>query len=268
MIQIRLWNDCYNNCAFCSIKDKIHKWTSVEDKKARINKLLELSDDTIGLIGGEFFEGQLHGCEQEWFNMIRKISCDRLYITANLIHDQYLLEETLLLRPDILLCTSYDTVGRFKNDIQKHIWLNRVKSLPNVFCTIVPTQDMLNDPFVEEIKCGINLCEPHLGLDWLDKVDKESYHENLIRDNKIFNLPKRAELLAWLRKHPRTLELMKNYKNTHFSTILGFDDNNNFVCEVENRFNDNNFIAECGHPYFSRCYADSDRCLDCDLEEL
>ena len=104
--------------------------------------------------------------------------------------------------------------------------------------------------------------------DWLDKVDKASYHENLIRDNKIFNLPKRAELLAWLRKHPRTLELMKNYKDTHFSTILGFDDNNNFVYEVENRFNDNNFIAECGHPYFSRCYADSDRCLDCDLEEL
>ena len=107
MIQVRLWNDCYNNCSFCSLKDKTHNWTKVEDKKARINKLLELSDDTIGLIGGEFFEGQLRGCEQEWFNMIRKISCDRLYITANLINEPYLLEETLILRPDILLCTSY-----------------------------------------------------------------------------------------------------------------------------------------------------------------
>lgn len=268
MIQVRLWNDCYNNCTFCSLKDKTHKWTSIEDKKARINKLLKLEEDKIGLIGGEFFEGQLRGVEKEWFNMIRNIRCDKLFITANLINQQYLLEETLLARPDILFCTSYDTVGRFKNEIQKINWLNRVNSLPNVFCTIIPTQDMIEDPFIDKIKCGINLCEPYLGIEWYKQIDKAHYHENLIRDNELFNLPKRKDLLAWISKHKNVLNLMKNYEATHFDTILGFDEHNNFCYESYNRFKDNNFIAECGHPYFSRCYADSDKCLCCDLEEI
>lgn len=266
MVQVRLWNDCYNNCSFCSIKDK--NFTKIEDKKIRIKKLSELKDDKIGIIGGEFFEGQLKNVETEWLEMIKKISCNNLFITANLIYDQYLLKETLEIRPDILICTSYDTVGRFKNEIQKEMWLERVNSLNNVFCTIIPTQDMINDSFIEKIKCGINLCEPHLGINWLKEVEKKYYHETLIRENKIFNLPNRKDLLKWLIKHPKTLDLMKNYKHNHFDTILSFDSNNNFIYESCNRFEDNNFMAKCGHPYFSRCYNDSDRCLICDIEEI
>lgn len=267
MIQVRLWNDCSNNCSFCSLKGK-KGHTAIENKKARILKLLTLNDDKIGLIGGEFFEGQLFGCENEWLEMIKKIRCSDLLITANLLYKPYLLEETLKIRPDILLCTSYDTVGRFKNEEQKEEWLERVNSLKKVFCTIIPTQDMINDKFIDKIKCGINLCEPHLGLDWYWSVDKFKYHEELIKNNTIFNLPKRMDLLKWFIMHRKVLLLMKNYKLTHFNNILGFDKNNKFIYEMENRFNDKNFIAECGHPYFSRCYADSDKCLICDLEEL
>lgn len=266
MIQIRLWNDCYNNCSFCSIKNK--NITTIANKIARINKLNELNDNKIGLIGGEFFEGQLKNIEKEWLAAINNINCDKLFITANLINEQYLLEETLKIRPDIIICTSYDTVGRFKNNDQKEIWLKRVNSIKNIFCTIIPTQDMINDKFIDKIKCKINLCEPHLGLDWLKKVEKHYYHENLIKENNIFNLPKRKDLLKWLMNHPDTLNLIKNYKLNHFNTILTFDNNNNFVPESYNRFNDDNFIAKCGHPYFSRCYADSDKCLICDAEEI
>ncbi len=266
MIQIRPWNDCYNNCTFCSIKNK--SITKIEDKKIRINKLKELKEDRIGIIGGEFFEGQLKGVEEEWLCMINEINCNELFITANLINEQYLLKETLEIRPDILICTSYDSVGRFKTQEQKIKWLERVNSLDNVFCTIIPTQDMLKDDFIENIKCGINLCEPHLGLDWLKSVDKEHYHEHLINENKIFNLPRRKDLLKWLFKHSDILNKMKNYKATHFDTIVAFDNNNNFIYEYDNRFDDVNFINKCGHPYFSKCYLDNNRCLMCDLEEM
>ena len=266
MIQIRLWNDCSNNCSFCSLGQK--NITKVEDKKERILKVSKLTDDKIGIIGGEFFEGQLKGCEEEWLAMIKNLSCSDLFITANLIYEPYLLKETLKIRPDILICTSYDTVGRFKNQKLKEDWLSRVNSLSNVFCTIIPTQDMINDSFIDRIKCGINLCEPHLGTEWLKNVDKKHYHDILIEENKIFNLPKRMNLLKWLLKHPHILQNMKNYKSTHFDTILNFDQNNNFIYESFERFEDNNFMADCGHPYFSRCYADSDKCLMCDLEEL
>ena len=267
MIQVRLWNDCYNNCSFCSLSGKKHI-TDIKNKKARILNLLTLKDNKIGLIGGEFFEGQLRGCEEEWLHMIKNIGCSDLFITANLINEQYLLEETLKIRPDILICTSYDSVGRFKNESQKDRWLKRVNSINNIFCTIIPTQDIIEDPFIDKIKCGINLCEPHLGVDWYASVKKDDYHSILIRENKIFNLPRRKDLLKWIAKHKQVLSLMKNYKATHFDSILSFDEENNFIYEVKSRFNDPNNVASCGHPYFSRCYTDSDRCLECDLEEL
>ena len=266
MIQVRLWTDCYNNCSFCSMGVK--SITKVEDKRERINKTNQLKYSRIGLIGGEFFEGQLKGVEEEWLNMVKTIGCNELFITANLINDQYLLKETLETRPDILICTSYDTVGRFKNDEQKYVWLDRVNSLKNVFCTIIPTEDIINDPFIDNIKCGISFSEPFLGTNWLKTVDKSNYHENLIKENKIFNLPKRNHLLKWLLKHPTTIHLIKNYKNNHFTNILSFDANNNFIYECDDRFNDNNFMAECGHPHFSKLYADSDKCMVCDIEEI
>lgn len=265
-MQIRVWNDCSNGCTFCSLSNK--KNTSITDKKIRLNKIAKIKDDKIGLIGGEFFEGQLKGCEEEWLSMITTLQCNSLFITANLIKEPYLLEETIESRPDILICTSYDTVGRFKFDIQKEMWLKRVKRLKNVFCTIIPTQEIINDPFIDRIPCGINLCEPHLGIKWYASVDKTNYHEELIKQNKIFNLPKRNDLLKWIYKHQSILKMMKNYKHTHFNDIYTFNDSNELIPEEINRFNDDNFVADCGHQYFSRCYADSDNCLMCDLEEM
>lgn len=265
-MQIRIWKDCSNGCSFCSLKNK--NITKLKDKKIRLKKLLNLTDKKIGLIGGEFFEGQLMGCEQEWLSMIASLQCDSLFISANLIQESYLLKETLQIRPDILICTSYDTVGRFRTNTQKEEWLYRVQNLSHAFCTVIPTQDMIQDVFVDRISCGINLCEPHLGVEWYKNVNKERYHELLIKENTIFNLPKRKDLLRWLCNHPNVLSLMKHYKETHFDTIYTFDDNNQLIPEIQHRFNSQDFNAECGHQYFSRCYADSDRCLICDLEEI
>ena len=265
MIQVRLWNDCFNNCSFCSLSNRGK--TNLESKRKRILKLKTIRDDKISIIGGEFFEGQLYGVEDEWISMVKEIGCDALFITANLIYEPYLLKETLSIRPDILICTSYDTTGRFKNNLQKENWLMRVNSLKNVFCTIIPTQDMIYDSFIDNIKCGINLCEPHLGIDWLQTVDKTCYHK-LIEENKIFNLPKRKDLLRWLSKHPNIVNTMKSYKHSHFNTILTFDESNNLIYEMNNRFDDKNFMDVCGHPYFSKCYADSDNCMMCDIEEM
>lgn len=265
-IQIRVWNDCSNGCSFCSLSHK--GITNIADKKIRLDKISKIKNNKIGLIGGEFFEGQLKGCEEEWLSMIATLRCNSLFITANLIKDPYLLKETIRLRPDILICTSYDTVGRFKSENQKEMWLKRVKQLKNVFCTIIPTQEMIHDPFVDKIPCGINLCEPHLGIEWYATVDKSNYHNELIKQNNRFSLPKRNDLLRWIYGHPNILKIMKNYKTTHFNDIYMFDNSNMLIPEETNRFNDKNFVAKCGHQYFSRCYADSENCLMCDLEEM
>lgn len=266
--QLRLWDECSNNCSFCSIKNKSR--ISLDDKKERIKKVLELhiNPQEFGIIGGEFFEGQLIGCEKEWLKMIESIKCNKLFITANLIHNQYLLYETLEANKNIIICTSYDTVGRFKTTKDRNTWLHNVKNLPNVFCTAIITEDLINDKFINEIPCGINICEPHLGIEWYKQVDKTNYHDILVKENSIFNLPKRDHFLQWIVKHPNILNIAKAYNNNHFNNIITFDKNNNIVYEFKERFKDINTVNTCGHPYFSQCYADSNRCMLCDIEEL
>ena len=60
--------------------------------------------------------------------------------------------------------------------------------------------------------CRIEKLLEKIENDWLKTVEKKYYHETLVRENKIFNLPNRKDLLKWLIKHPKTLDLMKNYK--------------------------------------------------------
>ena len=65
MIQFELWKQCNNSCDFCWNKP----YAQINNPKQKINRIhsaIENIDtlntfeyDTIGLIGGEFFEGQL-----------------------------------------------------------------------------------------------------------------------------------------------------------------------------------------------------------------
>ena len=286
-IQIRPWLDCINNCTFCSLQDRSRK-TSLEQKKIRLNKTSELvktlDAKTIGLIGGDFFEGQLKGCEKEWVGLLETLlkTQAQILITANLIHEQYFLDETIgLLKKRLLLCTSYDELGRFHTKQARDNWFAQIERLHNlgvnIFCTCIPTQDFLEAQIYEQPKAetklpawlNINLCDPHLGVDWYIHIDKNTYHEHLIKENTLFNLPKRKTAIQWMKQNPSAALRYADYNNTHSDTIYGFDKNNMFIKEIGERLNSRDFVnPACGHPFFSQCYADSNQCMMCDADHI
>ena len=326
-IQIRPWLDCMNNCSFCSLQNRNRK-TSLEQKKIRLKKTADfvqtLDAKTIGLIGGDFFEGQLKGCETEWVGLLEALlkTKAQILITANLIHEQYFLDETInTLKNRLLLCTSYDEVGRFHTKQARANWFEQIGRLHNkevnLFCTCIPTQDFLEAQLGKPPKTGdhdetqieeqvrtegqahankqqpnpeqscqkaqpdpeeqnklpewlnINLCDPHLGVDWYIKIDKNTYHEHLIEENNLFNLPERKTAVRWMKQHPHTAMRYANYNESHSDTIYGFDENNELFKEINERLSSKDFVnPACGHPFFSQCYADSSKCMMCDAQHI
>ena len=275
-IQIRPWYDCINNCTFCYLQNEKCRHTTPEQKKVRLQKSAEfagtLSASRLGLIGGEFFEGQLKGCEEEWFSLLEtlKLSAEKVFITANLINDQHLLNETVdFLKKKLMLCTSYDEVGRFHTEEKRQNWFKRIDDLHSkgveLFCTCIATQDFFERDVELPDWLGVNLCDPQISTDWLINVDKTAYNAHLKTDQRYFNLPKRKDALKWFKKHPQAAQAYSDFRGAHSNTVYGFDENDNLHPELEERMEDDNFMnTACGHPHYAQCYADSPACMACD----
>ena len=278
-VQIRPWNDCINNCSFCSVAKRC-KNTPLESKKLRLNRAAELvktlKSKQIGIMGGEFFEGQLKGCEEEWEELLKTLlqTEAKVFITANLIHEQHFLHETIdLLKERLLVCTSYDEVGRFHTQEVKNNWFQNIDKLHekgvNLICTCIQTQDFLESKNELPEWLDVNLCDPHLGVEWYIAVDKANYHDHLIAENKLFNLPRRSTAIKWMRSHPDVTARYAAYNATHSDTIYGFNENDCLTTELEERLTDDNCVnPECGHPFFCQCYADSNKCMMCDATQI
>ena len=106
-------------------------------------------------------------------------------------------------------------------------------------------------------------------MEWYKNDDNRyNYHNALIKDNKIINLPKRKDFLEWAAKHKDKMKFFMNFTGTHSHIIYEFDKNNNMIYQFTNRDKIGYALDLCGHPYAAKFYADSDRCVMCDLKEI
>ena len=278
-VQVSLWSDCTNDCSFCQLpRDVRFKTTSLEHKRKRLinaaNFAKECSADRIGFIGGEFFQGQLKGCESEWMRLMEALakSDSNALFTANLIGKPYYLLETLdVLNNEVTICTSFDQEGRFHSDGARTSWFNNIERLHgrgvHVVCTVIITQDFLEWDYSLPDWLEVNFNEPILSTHWYKSVDKVHYHESLIRDNQSFSLPKRRTTIEWMKKHPHIAKNYVDFGGSHPDDVYAFDADDElrelwFDYTTSVKYND----PICGHPYPARCYADSDRCMMCDAK--
>ena len=279
-VQIRLWKDCINNCSFCYLKSHNDRKTTLSQKIERLHKATELvktlNAEKIGLIGGEFFEGQLDGCEDDWLDLLDalKNSNANIFITANLIHKQYMLDETVNhLEKKLLICTSYDTVGRFHTENDKQRWFDHTKTLHEIgvsmVCNCVATQDFFEEDPEFPSWLPITLVDPHISLEWLRSVDKSNYNNILLSECDFFNFPKRRTALDWFKKHSDVAGNYSDYTSRHSDIIYTFNEHGDFSFEITERLHGNDFNNnQCSHPWLGLCYADCDRCMICDAKRI
>jgi hypothetical protein len=199
----------------------------------------------VGFIGGEFFNGEINGIKEEFYKVFEKVSSlnfDKIYITATLIYDiniwlipflNYLKELNIL--DKVMICSSFDTMYRFKSQEEKELWKDNMKLLKQLFPVItLHTEIILTEAFMESVlndefnidnfrnyfDCGLDFIEPSSGLFYKDKVDASKVMP------KFF--PKKSTFLKFLKK----VSLENNWVN--LDTLLSMELRSNKLYFIAN----------------------------------
>lgn len=273
--QLIVWTDCNNDCSFCSqrlTRDNL----DTNSRKSRLMKTakwitdVEGEYDRIGLIGGELF--CYDGLNIEWncvADSFNTSSAGSVFLTSNLIGKM----DNLLRFLDIcdkhtVVCTSYDTVGRFTEETKER-WYENLNTLNDMgiplCCTSIMTDEFIHDDPKIPKEVYVNLQEPILSCEWYyDNPIPDNYNRS-INEGMNLNLMKRSDFLKWALRNEDYIRNYHDYANTHSDELFGFV-NGEITKRYHNRMNLH--LAQCGHQYSARCYSDSDRCIQCDVENL
>lgn len=203
-IQYELWKDCNNHCTFCFNKGQVDV-DKIESLNYTISKLNEPEVDLyneIGFIGGEFFDSQLDNKDvkslfYKLFDICAEKSeqgkLDKLYITTSLIFvlSRHLIEflnylDNIGLLEKTLLCTSWDTIGRFHTESNRKLWENNMLELHKLFPKLrihtetIVTQAFINSvledkfsitDFCNKFDTRMDFIEPGSGFGYYDKKE-------------------------------------------------------------------------------------------------
>lgn len=218
-IQFELWKDCSIGCKFCC-----NKGQPKTDKKESIQYVMDIlnSDEIndyneIGFIGGEFFNGELDSVKEDFYKIFEKVSTlnfDRIYITASLMYDMdksllpflHYLDDLKIINK-VMICSSFDTMYRFKSYMEAERWKFNMKRLKEIFPSITLhteiilteafIQSVLNDEFnignfKKEFQSGLDFIEPSSGLFYYNK-------ESASKDLPNF-FPHKSSFIEFLKK--------------------------------------------------------------------
>lgn len=308
-LQFELWQDCDNCCSWCYLKDhrilttdkqKIHNIQAVIND---INSRLLNDFNAIGLIGGEFFQGQMKNLcvKSKFLQLIQEINhkfekdqIKEFWLTASLIKEdqQDLIDilKVLKAKPNqrIILCTSFDTMGRFHTDKDRVQWFNNLILMATTFPFItLHTQTILTQDLIEKTIADPHIFDMILKYSLLDfKIpnyfrDKElaingiKDYPTLIRSNiqrfpKKFFIEDSRTFLQFLCIYVKIFGKAKlydliNYPSLRSHTLKIFSED--YVLSNRWEYAENQYQS-CGHLLDGQCYLNSDRCMYCDIEKF
>lgn len=199
-IQYELWKDCRNGCKFCFNKGQpdVNKIESLNYVMTKLqDKEVDLYNE-IGFIGGEFFDNQLENDDvrrmfYDLFMVCKDKKFEKIYVTTSLLFniETYLIPflhylKDIGLMEKTLLCTSWDSWGRFHTEKQSKLWEENVLLLHELFPTLkihtetIVTQAFINDvledrfsikKFSERFNTRMDFIEPGSGFYYFDKKE-------------------------------------------------------------------------------------------------
>lgn len=166
--QFELWKECNNNCTFCFNRNRSKlsdglKYKRIMDALQNLRNIQLNDDDTVGFIGGEFFDGQLDYPDVcfSFFNMVSTVLLEtkaRVFIATSFIYqDLRRLKQFLDLLPGgaldrLLLCTSYDVDGRFKTRYAVELWEHNIAEIHRCFPEVgIHTEMILSQPLIDAV---------------------------------------------------------------------------------------------------------------------
>ena len=311
-MQFELWDECNSKCTFCHLCNK----NNITPNKTKLNMIQDTLDkisdlsiydeyDTIGFIGGEFFQGQLNTPEiKSKFMELIKVANDLLnnhivkdlWLNASLlIGNQKDLYEAIDLIDDktkLWILTSYDSIGRFHTPKMLETWQYHMKNIHNLYPEIkLNTTSILTGDFIEKyLNDNIDIKEfkatYHTNL-FLKTTVKPGHLSHLSKqeiNDKIGNFfPTQERFQEFLftfymregaeeyhnlfSNDLRADEVRKNY-NIDTKRNIKFIRDKQTLEETIDLIDEHIDNLSCGHSTIYQCYIDSDDCCICNKQEI
>lgn len=150
--QVELWQECNNHCKYCYNKMTYFRQSPAFKIKSMNEVIRVITQDdflnnynSVGLIGGEFFQGQMDdpAVEEKFFEIMNilkdytlKGKIQQIWIAATLItENQHQLWKMLDMFKDsippqgFVIMTSWDPVGRFHTPEAEQSWIRNMKKI-------------------------------------------------------------------------------------------------------------------------------------------
>lgn len=284
-LQLGLWLECNSHCAFCRNKETIMDKNFTEDKIDNIHRAIEIIKslkkgeyDFLGIIGGEFFQGQITEDVAPHFIELAKLikeKIDQGYLkqlfVATCLMGEHNYEEFQKYFGDyekdqILICTSFNYFGQFNLQFTKENW-NRnfelfLQNGYNLHIEIIATQANL-EAIIDEKFDLLYWVQNNVRIDFLRPIDFCSQP----KQNFPWFFPKREtfiKFMMFLEQHyPNMLDDLMSLKQ-RASHLHNFTANEEISRSEE--FNEGEGkILDCGHSEIFKAYIDSDHCMACDI---
>lgn len=292
-VQFQLWRDCPNNCDFCYNKSLINP-----DKLKILPQIIDKLQDPLmdkfnefGLIGGELFGHELDDPEvkrlfyQITDNIVARIErgqVNKLYVTSALLFKdlsnlwefiEYLDQRRCL--KHLLLCTSYDTLYRFKNERSEQLWSDNMMSLIAGGVN-VHTETILTNHFIKQVLANkfsikdfeqqfgkLNFIQPQCNTNCATKAE-------FVQQLPDF-LPERLLFLKFLHKvHAEQLINLDEFLNENLHSDLLYLEHNGYLYEFMGRRRwpslMDAYYRDIGRNFYHLGYADSDIKMESDVQ--
>lgn len=304
-IVIELWEECNNFCDFCFI-DYLNKKTSDEVKLQNIENANLILDNikeelkAIGLIGGEFFQGQLCNdtIRSKFFDLCKKIFIhinngdikDFWCFCTLTIGEQKDLYDLIDLFNDIVLdknkhtfwiLTSYDTKGRYNMPFKFENWDKHMINLQKYpfikfNITSIMTEDFCQKYLRDEIDLAALESKYKTKLFLKQPTQTRWGLKETLMEKIQWFFPKRKTYLDFLKKlRDQDREIFDNVLNISLRADLVYNEmrgSTKLDPEIRNKetWNENHSrcFKKCGHVVNYKCYADSDACCLCDYLKI
>lgn len=315
-LQFELWGQCNNFCDFCYLSSEYLNTsdkTKIENiSSAKNNLKLYFKDHSekikaVGLIGGEFFQGQLNSkvvkdsffdlCKQIfWYIEQDKVKDFWCYCTLTIGDQKDLYELIDLFDKSITnkeehrfwIQVSYDTIGRFNQPGKFENWDKHMLNLQkypfiNINVTSIMTEDLLNKILFDKI--DLYEFQHRYNNTFFFKPPYKSGKDEINTKEKLNKkipnfFPKRKTFISFLRfikkKYP---DIFNNILNIRLRADYLFNlDGDNILKHplVRNKDNwnetamDEEINLNCPYHHVTnyQCYCDSDACCLCDYLKI
>ena len=297
MVQYSVLPNCTNHCKFCLCRDKrVLPTSDIVDRIHKIAANIDYIDwkhkfnKGISLLGGEIYGYRDPVYEDEFLKLLDKI-CDKILKVAGL-GSKYSTVTNGIYRPDFLFrCIdkivekcgikyvdvnfSYDIKYRYATEEARKLVITNINKFHERYNYTVGIQMILTQHVIESIfnkawslKDFLETEVPGNQLAFL--------YPHPIRTQE---LPlkdfffKRVDFLKFL------VYLEKEFPDIHMNTILSTKNSGTFkytgLYNPEDPVDAPAILADgkeilqnCGHSVLYNCYADSDKCMLCDIEKL